>query len=278
MTWWRAVIAAVAEHEAIRSRVSVYLHPLGGRPILWHVVRAVLDMQPPPREVVVVHGPTVPAPLDFGEGAQVAYLGAERGAEAAALRVALAPQGLTLLVDGAAPLLTPHTLARVLRAGEKGVAAARPKRALPGDSAVAVAGPSLGTATDPHSPIDAAGVVPEDPHELLRVVDRRTLDEAGVVLRDRTVRRHEANGVSFLLPATTWVDVDVRIGPDTVVYPGCVIEGSTEIAAECVIGPHSRLVDAQVGRGVELRGWNYVVRTHVRNRAVLEPYSRRGVE
>jgi bifunctional N-acetylglucosamine-1-phosphate-uridyltransferase/glucosamine-1-phosphate-acetyltransferase GlmU-like protein len=280
VTRWRAVVAALEEHEGIRSRVSVYRHPLGGRPILWHVVRAVLDTTPPPREVVVVHGPSVPVPLDAGAGAPVSYVGAERGAEAAALRVALAPKGLTLLVDGAAPLVTPFTLARVLRAGEQGIAAARPERPLPGDASVAVAGdgPALAAAPDPHSPASAAVIHAQEPQELLRVVDRRTLDAAGVALRDRVVRQHEGNGVSFLLPATTWVDVDVRIGPDTVVYPGCVIEGSTDIAPECVIGPYSRLVDALVGRGAELRGWNYVVRTHVRNRAVLEPYSRRGSE
>ena len=70
----------------------------------------------------------------------------------------------------------------------------------------------------------------------------------------------------------------MRIGRDTVIYPGAVLEGMTEIGPECVIGPYSRLVDAQVGRGVELRGWNYVTRTSVRNHAVLEPYVRRGVD
>jgi hypothetical protein len=33
-----------------------------------------------------------------------------------------------------------------------------------------------------------------------------------------------------------------------------------------------------VGRGAELKGWNYVSRTTVRNHAVLEAYERRGVD
>jgi hypothetical protein len=97
------------------------------------------------------------------------------------------------------------------------------------------------------------------------VTDRATLGRAGVALRDRLVRAHELRGVSFLLPETTWLDVDVRIGRDTVIYPGCILEGATEIGDECVIGPHSRVIDATIGRGVELRGWNYLCRTHVRN-------------
>jgi bifunctional UDP-N-acetylglucosamine pyrophosphorylase / glucosamine-1-phosphate N-acetyltransferase len=97
-------------------------------------------------------------------------------------------------------------------------------------------------------------------------------------MRDRLVREHEANGVSFVRPATTWSDADVRIGPDTVIYPGTVIEGATDIGAECVIGPYSRIVESRIGRGAELKGWNYVARTTIRNRAVLEPYVRRGFD
>jgi bifunctional UDP-N-acetylglucosamine pyrophosphorylase/glucosamine-1-phosphate N-acetyltransferase len=74
------------------------------------------------------------------------------------------------------------------------------------------------------------------------------------------------------------VDVDVRIGPDTVIYPGAVLEGQTEIGPECVVGPHSRVIDATIGRGVELKGWNYITRTSIRNHAVLEPYVRRGFD
>jgi bifunctional UDP-N-acetylglucosamine pyrophosphorylase/glucosamine-1-phosphate N-acetyltransferase len=75
-----------------------------------------------------------------------------------------------------------------------------------------------------------------------------------------------------------WLDVDVRIGPDTLVYPGVVMEGETDVGTGCVIGPHSRLIEATIGGGAELRGWNYVARASVRSHAVLEPYVRRGID
>ncbi len=85
-------------------------------------------------------------------------------------------------------------------------------------------------------------------------------------------------GASFLLPDSVWVDVDVRIGRDSVVYPGVVLEGQTTIGVETVIGPGCRIIDSWVGSGVELKGWNYVAHTSVRNRAILEPYVRRGFD
>jgi bifunctional UDP-N-acetylglucosamine pyrophosphorylase/glucosamine-1-phosphate N-acetyltransferase len=85
-------------------------------------------------------------------------------------------------------------------------------------------------------------------------------------------------GVTFLLPASVLVDVDVRIGTDTTIYPGVVLEGDTTIGDETVIGPGCRIIDSWIGSGVELKGWNYVAHTSVRNRAILEPYVRRGFD
>jgi bifunctional N-acetylglucosamine-1-phosphate-uridyltransferase/glucosamine-1-phosphate-acetyltransferase GlmU-like protein len=273
---WRAVVAALDEHGAFRSRVSAYLHPLGGRAILWHVVRALLEAPAPPSEVLVLHPADAPTQVELDEGAPVRYVPVARGDELRALRAAVTPPGLALLVDGSAALITASTLMRVLRAAEQGVAAVHGGEELLASVAIAGEGPALASAEDPRMPHGALRVAPTAPIELLQVTDRHALSDAGVALRDRLVRAHERAGVSFVLPATTWLDVDVRIGADTLVYPGVVLEGATEIGGECVIGPHSRIVDSVVGRGAELKGWNYLCRTHVRARAVLEAYARRG--
>ena len=79
-------------------------------------------------------------------------------------------------------------------------------------------------------------------------------------------------------------DIIITMVPDgpeveqAVLGPNGVLEGATDIAGECVIGPYSRIVEASIGRGVELSGWNHVQRTTVRNQAVLEPFARRGLD
>lgn len=274
---WRGVVAALERGEAFRSRVSMYQHPLAGRPVLWHVVSALLDTAPAPSALRVLHRADTPIMLPNMPD-HVTYEAVASGDEARALRAAVTPAGMTVLVDGAAALLTPATFARLLRAAQLGVAmVAAEHEHLPG-LAVAGEGPALASADDPRHPVGSSRMAPSSDSELLRVVDRHALSEAAIVVRDRLVRRHEGRGVSFLLPATTWLDVDVRIGADTLVYPGVVLEGETVIGSECVIGPHSRIVESSIGRGSELAGWNYLVRTKVRNHAVLEAFARRGVE
>ncbi|MGH7559251.1 MAG: bifunctional UDP-N-acetylglucosamine diphosphorylase/glucosamine-1-phosphate N-acetyltransferase GlmU [Gemmatimonadota bacterium] len=115
-----------------------------------------------------------------------------------------------------------------------------------------------------------------DPIEVMGINDRVQLARAESVLRERIRRRLMIEGVTFLAPETTLVDAAVAIGPDTLIYPGVVIEGGSSLGRECVIGPFSRIVDAHVGRGVELKGWNHVVRTTVPNGSILEPYVQQG--
>ncbi|MFW6175125.1 MAG: DapH/DapD/GlmU-related protein, partial [Chloroflexota bacterium] len=55
----------------------------------------------------------------------------------------------------------------------------------------------------------------------------------------------------ILDPATTYIDVDVRIGADTVIQPNTHLLGHTVVGAECEIGPDSVLIDTEVGTGVK---------------------------
>jgi bifunctional UDP-N-acetylglucosamine pyrophosphorylase/glucosamine-1-phosphate N-acetyltransferase len=119
-------------------------------------------------------------------------------------------------------------------------------------------------------------VLLDDPIELSGINDREQLATAEAILRDRIRRRLMRDGVTFLAPETTLVDADVAIGADTVIYPGVLIEGSSSIGEEVVIGPFSRIIDTHVGRGAELQGWNCLVRTTVPKGAILHPYVHRG--
>ena len=275
---WSAVIAALESDDLFRSRVSAYLHPLAGRPIAWHVVRLLTDVAPPPLELRVLHRASVHLPLPERSDLPILAQPVALGDEARALRAAVTSPGMKVLVDAAAPLITPGTISRLVRAAEDGIALLEDGSDRSIHLAVAGEGPALASADDPRFPSGATHIRAAAPSELVRVVDRQTLAEAAAAMRDRLVRAHQDRGVTFLLPATCWVDVDVRIGTDTVIYPGVVLEGMTEIGSECVIGPYSRIIESTIGRGVELKGWNYVTHTSVRNQSVMEPHARRGLD
>jgi bifunctional UDP-N-acetylglucosamine pyrophosphorylase / glucosamine-1-phosphate N-acetyltransferase len=88
------------------------------------------------------------------------------------------------------------------------------------------------------------------------VNNRVQLAELGAELNRRIVAAHQMAGVTIIDPATTWIDVDVSIGRDTVVHPGTQLLGNTQIGGHCEIGPGTSLTDVTVGDGAS------VVRTH----------------
>lgn len=67
------------------------------------------------------------------------------------------------------------------------------------------------------------------------------------VVRGRINAGHLANGVTLIDPATTYIDVDVTVGADTVIRPMTFLECGTRVGEDCAIGPSVRLVDSDVG-------------------------------
>jgi bifunctional UDP-N-acetylglucosamine pyrophosphorylase/glucosamine-1-phosphate N-acetyltransferase len=84
------------------------------------------------------------------------------------------------------------------------------------------------------------------------VNDKVQLARLGAELNRRTVEQAMRDGAIVIDPATTWVDADVTIGPDTVVHPNTQILGATTIGRECVIGPDTTLKDVEIGDGASV--------------------------
>jgi bifunctional UDP-N-acetylglucosamine pyrophosphorylase / glucosamine-1-phosphate N-acetyltransferase len=88
------------------------------------------------------------------------------------------------------------------------------------------------------------------------VNDRVQLAAVGAELNRRIVAGHQRAGVTIVDPASTWIDVDVAIGQDTIVQPGTQLLGATRVGAHATIGPDTTLEDVTVGDAAS------VIRTH----------------
>ena len=96
----------------------------------------------------------------------------------------------------------------------------------------------------------------EDSALVAGVNDRVQLADLGAELNRRVVATHQRAGVTVTDPATTWIDVEVTIGRDTVIAPGTQLLGVTRVGSHCRIGPNTTLTDTQVGDRAS------VIRTH----------------
>ncbi len=89
-----------------------------------------------------------------------------------------------------------------------------------------------------------------------------------------------AAGVTIVDPATTWVQSDVVVGPDTVLHPGVYLEGQTRIGSGCEIHSGVRIIDSTVGDGVVINNFCVIRQSAIesgRGRRTVRP-AQAGVE
>ena len=115
-------------------------------------------------------------------------------------------------------------------------------------------------------------VVTTDPSECLGVNDRKQMAELGGIMRGRILDRLMAAGVTVIDPASTYVDDTVAIGPDSLLYPGVILEGRTALGAECVVSTGCHLVDTTVGDRVLLKPYCVLAASTVEDGAQLGPF------
>ncbi len=86
----------------------------------------------------------------------------------------------------------------------------------------------------------------------LGINNRVQLAEAASLLRKRINYDLMSAGVTMIDPDSTYIDYNVKIGPDTEIGPNCIIEGNSVIGSQCRIGPGVHLRQAVLGDQVSI--------------------------
>ena len=111
------------------------------------------------------------------------------------------------------------------------------------------------------------------PEETAGVNTREELAAMESKLRARIASRWMAEGVTLMAPRSVYIDETVLIGPDTVVYPGVVLEGQTRIGPDCTIGAFSHLKDAILEDGVTVDHCSVIRQSRVGRQSCIGPFA-----
>ena len=302
-----AVVLAAGKGERLRSDTPKVLHPVCGRPLLWHTLQVVRAAKPDRTVVVVGHGADdvreavasfgiEPAPVFVEQDEQLGTGHAVHLAERAVGRTddvlvangdfdPITAQDVRKLLAshrrsdaavtvGSAVLDRPGGYGRVVRDGSRVIDVVEGRDASTAVRRIHEVATNwiafrrdLLYATLPLLDRDnrqreyylnrAISILLEKGER----VDGVVCDTGGVlgantraglaalegVIRGRVLDEHMAKGVGVIDPATTYVDVDVAIGRDTVLRPNTYVEAGSRIGAGCDIGPSARIVRSRIG-------------------------------
>jgi bifunctional UDP-N-acetylglucosamine pyrophosphorylase/glucosamine-1-phosphate N-acetyltransferase len=116
------------------------------------------------------------------------------------------------------------------------------------------------------------GFLWEDANSALGINDQVQLARAASCLRERINTKLMLSGVTMIDPATTYIDVEVKVGKDTIIYPQTVLEGKTRIGRNCIVGPGVHFIDTEVGDNVTCRQ-STVLQSHLGDSCWVGPYA-----
>ncbi|CAM2363513.1 bifunctional UDP-N-acetylglucosamine diphosphorylase/glucosamine-1-phosphate N-acetyltransferase GlmU [Listeria seeligeri] len=108
--------------------------------------------------------------------------------------------------------------------------------------------------------------------ESLGVNDRIALAEASKLMQCRINENHMRNGVTLVNPESTYIDINVKIGQDTVVEPGVMLRGDTVIGDDCVVTSGSEIVNSIIGERVHIRS-SSIFESKVGDDVQIGPYA-----
>ena len=89
--------------------------------------------------------------------------------------------------------------------------------------------------------------------EGIEVLDREDLWVCSDMMRRDINAAHMCSGVTFIDPTTAYIDADVKIGMDTVIYPDVYMSGKTVVGEGCRIYNGCRLENTVIGDGCSMQ-------------------------
>ncbi len=110
-----------------------------------------------------------------------------------------------------------------------------------------------------------------DPDEPMGINDRVQLAEANTILRRRINEKQMRAGVTLLDPATTYIDPEVEIGPDSVLHPGVHLRGTTRLGGHCIVEPGVIVTDCTIGDGAHLKAGSVLTESTLGTHCAIGP-------
>lgn len=92
----------------------------------------------------------------------------------------------------------------------------------------------------------------EDNNEILGINSKVELELANRIMQNRINTKHMENGVILIDKNNTYIQENVEIGRDTVIYPGVLLQGDTKIGENCEILGNTRIIDSSIDNNVRI--------------------------
>ncbi len=110
--------------------------------------------------------------------------------------------------------------------------------------------------------------------ELIGINTRAELAQAAREMRRRINREWMLKGITMIDPETTYIDADVRLAADTVLYPNVYLEGECMIGGSVTIYPNCRITNSWINVGCVIYENTSIDSSHLETGVKIGPFAR----
>jgi len=121
--------------------------------------------------------------------------------------------------------------------------------------------------------LKTCGFILDNNKEIFGINSRQHLAQAADFLNEITIENLMNNGVTFISPKNTFISPETKIGQDSIIYPGCVLEGANLFGESCIIGPNTFIEgNVKTGNNVKIIQ-SKVSNAYIGNNSTIGPFA-----
>ncbi len=94
----------------------------------------------------------------------------------------------------------------------------------------------------------------KDPEEIYGINTREDYERVFKVMKEKIIKKWMEKGITIMDKDTTYIEVEVEIGKDTIIYPMVYLMGKTKIGKKARIGPFVMIKDSVIKDGEAIKG------------------------
>ncbi|MGB9743926.1 MAG: bifunctional UDP-N-acetylglucosamine diphosphorylase/glucosamine-1-phosphate N-acetyltransferase GlmU [Desulfurella sp.] len=109
--------------------------------------------------------------------------------------------------------------------------------------------------------------------EILGINTQKEYSNVRKIMQKRIIEAHMQNGVVFIDPDTTYIDINVQIGQDTLIYPNVHIRKNTKIGKNCIIDTGCIIDSCDISDNVVVKPYSVLTGSVIQENCSIGPFS-----
>jgi bifunctional UDP-N-acetylglucosamine pyrophosphorylase/glucosamine-1-phosphate N-acetyltransferase len=109
--------------------------------------------------------------------------------------------------------------------------------------------------------------------EVMGINTRVDLSNAEALVRRKNAEKWMKAGVTLIDPDRTYIEDDVKIGKDTVIYPGAFIKRGSSIGEDCIIGSNTVISNTEIKNKVLIKEFCVIADSVVEEGVTIGPFA-----